>query len=130
MSPEELIDRAREAATRAYAPYSGFRVGAALLTDDGRVFEGVNVENASYAVANCAEATAVGNAITAGVRKISAAAIACIDAKSLDLAYPCGRCRQILSEFDPEMVYVTDGSTEYRQHRFEELLPYRFKLDR
>lgn len=128
MTPEELIDVARAAAPRAYAPYSGFRVGAALLADDGRVFEGVNVENAAYPSANCAEATAVGAAVTAGVRKIEAIAVACIDAKSLDLSYPCGRCRQILSEFDTGSVYVTDGGTVIRRHSFDELLPFRFDL--
>jgi cytidine deaminase len=128
VKPEELVERARSAALRSYAPYSNYRVGAALLADDGRIFEGVNVENASYPVANCAEATAVGNAVTAGVRKIQAIAVACIDSKSLDLSYPCGRCRQILSEFDPEDVYVTDGGSEFRRHSFDELLPFRFSL--
>lgn len=128
MSPEELVELARTAGQRAYAPYSSYRVGAALLADDGRVFEGVNVENASYPVSNCAEATAVGAAVTAGVRKIKAIAVACLDADSLDGSYPCGRCRQILSEFSPETVYVTDGGTEYRTHSFDELLPYRFTL--
>jgi len=128
MTPEELIERAQTAALGAYAPYSSYRVGAALLAEDGRVFEGVNVENASYPVSNCAEATAVGAAITAGVRKIEAIAVACLDAESLDGCYPCGRCRQILSEFNPETVYVTDGKGEFRTHSFAELLPYRFTL--
>lgn len=128
MSPEELVERARAVARQAYAPYSNFRVGAVVLSDDGRVFDGVNVENAAHPSANCAEATAVGSAVTAGVRKLAAVAVACIDAKSIDLAYPCGRCRQILSEFDPEEVYVTDGGAEFRRHSFDELLPFRFRL--
>jgi cytidine deaminase len=128
MNPEELVERARSAAIGAYAPYSNFRVGAAVLAEDGRIFEGVNVENAAFPVSNCAEATAVGNAVTFGVRKIKAIGVACIDAKSLDVAYPCGRCRQILAEFETEDVYVTDGGTKFRHHKFEELLPHRFTL--
>ena len=128
MSPKDLVARARAAAENAYAPYSNFRVGAAVLADDGRVFAGVNVENAAHPAANCAEAIAVGTAVAAGVRKIDAVAVACLDAKSIDLAYPCGRCRQILSEFHPEAVYVSAGEEEFREHAFSELLPYPFNL--
>lgn len=134
MSPKsgratELVEAARKAADNAYAPYSNFRVGAALLTDDGRIFTGANVENAAYPSSNCAEATAVAHAASEGMRKIQEAAVACIDATSLDAAYPCGRCRQILNEFDAEVVYVAIASGDAREHTLAELLPFGFKLD-
>ena len=128
MSPEELIAAARKAAEKAYAPYSGFRVGAAVLADDGTVYTGANVENAAYPSSSCAEATAVAHAASEGMRKIEATAVACIDAASLEGAYPCGRCRQILNEFDTEMVYVTAAGPEFREHTLAELLPHGFKL--
>ena len=128
MSPEELLGLARKAAEKAYVPYSGFRVGAAVLAEDGTVYTGANVENAAYPSSSCAEATAVGHAASEGMRKITATAVACIDADTLEGAYPCGRCRQILSEFDTETVYVTTAAHEYRQHTLAELLPHRFKL--
>jgi cytidine deaminase len=125
---DELVTAAREAALGAYAPYSGFRVGAAVLADDGTVFTGANVENASYPVSSCAEATAVAYAASQGMRRIIATAVACIDADSIEGAYPCGRCRQILSEFDTETVHVTTGAGEVRTHTLVELLPHGFKL--
>ena len=128
MSPEELLSLARKAAEKAYAPYSGFRVGAAVLADDGTVYTGANIENAAYPSSSCAEATAVAHAASEGMRKIKAAAVACIDADSLEGAYPCGRCRQILNEFDTETVYVTTAAPEFRQHTLAELLPHGFKL--
>ncbi|MDP3985015.1 MAG: cytidine deaminase, partial [Acidimicrobiia bacterium] len=102
MSPDQLVALARKAAETAYAPYSGFRVGAAVLASDDRVFTGANVENASYPASSCAEATAVAHAASEGMRKIKAVAVACIDAESVEGAYPCGRCRQILNEFDTD----------------------------
>ncbi|HSL25102.1 MAG TPA: cytidine deaminase [Acidimicrobiia bacterium] len=128
MNHGELLARARLAAENAYAPYSGFRVGAAVLADDGRVFTGANVENAAYPSSNCAEAIAVGHAASEGVRRIEAIAVACIDASSVDDAYPCGRCRQIVNEFGTGTVYVTTSGPEYRRHTLEELLPYAFRL--
>ncbi len=125
---DELVAAAREAALSAYAPYSGFRVGAAVLAEDGTVFTGANVENASYPVSSCAEATAVAHAASQGMRRIIATAVACIDADSIEGAYPCGRCRQILSEFDTEDVYVTTATGEVRTHTLDELLPHGFKL--
>jgi cytidine deaminase len=125
---DELVAAAREAALSAYAPYSGFRVGAAVLADDGRIFTGANVENASYPVSSCAEATAVAHAASRGMRRITATAVACIDADSIEGAYPCGRCRQILNEFETETVYVTTGAGEIRTHTLVELLPHGFKL--
>ena len=128
MSPEELLDHARRAAENAYAPYSRFRVGAAVLAEDGTVYTGANVENAAYPSSSCAEATAVAHAASEGMRKIKATAVACLDAVSLEGSYPCGRCRQILNEFDTEMVYVTGAGSEFREHTLAELLPHGFKL--
>jgi cytidine deaminase len=103
-----LLARAREARAAAYAPYSGFKVGAALLAADGRIFAGVNVENASYGLTTCAERTAVVTAIAEGARGFRAIAVAGPD----DAAScpPCGSCRQILYEIDPSLAVVTSGA--------------------
>ncbi len=126
---ETLVQIARAAAEGAYAPYSNFRVGAVVVGAAGEMFTGANIENASYPVASCAEATAVATAASQGVRKIDTVAVACIDATDVDGAYPCGRCRQIMSEFDTRRILVTAGSgAEIREHTLDQLLPYRFKL--
>ena len=127
-TPDELMALARKAAEKAYAPYSGFRVGASVLADDGSVYTGANVENAAYPSSNCAEATAVAHAASEGMRKIVAAAVACIDADSVEGAYPCGRCRQILNEFATGTVYVTTAGPEFREHTLADLLPHGFKF--
>ena len=99
MTNQELIAKAKEAMTKAYAPYSHFQVGAALLAKDGRVFTGCNVENATYGATICAERTAVTKAVSEGVREFEKIAIV---ASSGDYAAPCGICRQVLFEFMPE----------------------------
>lgn len=125
----DLVALAREAAVNAYAPYSKFRVGAAVLSSDGLTYTGANVENAAYPSSNCAEAIAIARAVSEGVRKVDAVAVACIDAPSLSASYPCGRCRQIMSEFGVDEVHVTAGSgSMVRSHTLEELLPHRFTL--
>lgn len=125
----DLIALAREAALHAYAPYSRFRVGATVLSSDNITYTAANVENAAYPSSNCAEALAVGRAVSDGVRKIEAVAVACIDAPSVAGAYPCGRCRQIMSEFRVDAVHVTAGSgSKVMTHTLDELLPYRFDL--
>jgi cytidine deaminase len=129
MSNEDLIDRAREAASNAYAPYSEFRVGAVVIADDGTEYTGANVENAAYGSAICAEGSAISNAASSGVRKLTTVVVACIDAPSVDDAYPCGNCRQLMNEFGVERVIVTAGAGEVREHNLEDLLPYGFKLD-
>ncbi|HET8657106.1 MAG TPA: cytidine deaminase [Longimicrobiaceae bacterium] len=120
-----LLDRARAARANAYAPYSRFPVGAALLTDDGRVFTGVNVENASYGLATCAERAAVARAVAEGARSFRAVAVA---GPEDDVACPpCGSCRQILHEFGPEMAVVTAGEQgEPRIAALPALLPDAF----
>jgi cytidine deaminase len=94
---EELIGAARKAAENAYAPYSNFRVGAALLCADGSVVTGVNVENRSFGLTNCAERGSIFAALSSGKRAFSAIAVCCIDADYP--VPPCGACRQVLSEF-------------------------------
>ena len=129
MDKDQLVERAREAAELAYVPYSNFRVGAVVVADNGEVFTGANVENAAYPSSSCAEATAVNTAVASGVRKIDTVAVACVDAADTDGAYPCGRCRQIMSEFDVDRVIVTAGEgSEVREHTLDELLPHRFDL--
>lgn len=123
----ELLAQAREAMERAYAPYSGFRVGAALEADDGRVFLGCNVENASYPVGMCAERVALGHAVASGARSFRRVAVASSGERP---ASPCGMCRQALSEFgvDLEVVSATaDGAIE--RWTLSELLPADFRLN-
>ena len=129
MNREELVAAARAAAENAYSPYSHFRVGAVVVAADGRTFSGANIENAAYPTSNCAEATAIHTAVAAGVRKIDTLAVTCIDATDVLGAYPCGRCRQIMSEFGVERVIVAAGEgSEIREHTLDELLPFRFTL--
>ncbi len=129
MNNEELAAGARAAAEKAYAPYSNFRVGVVVVTSDGEVFTGANVENAAYPASSCAEDTAITTAAAQGARKIEVVAVACIDAIDVEGSYPCGRCRQVMSEFDVEKVIVTSGEgSEIREHTLDELLPHRFHL--
>lgn len=126
---DALAALARRVAVEAYAPYSGFRVGAVAVGPSGETFTGANVENAAYPVSSCAEATAINYAVSQGLRTIETVAVACIDAEDVDGAYPCGRCRQIMSEFDVKRVIVTAGDgSEVREHTLDELLPHRFDL--
>jgi cytidine deaminase len=119
-----LLAEAREASRRAYAPYSGFHVGAAVLADDGRVFTGANIENASYGLTSCAERNAIFAAVFAGVRSIAAVAIHTPTAAPVS---PCGACRQVIHEFGADVVVVSccDGDAE-RRWTIGELLPGAF----
>jgi len=92
------------------------------------VFSSANIENASYPVSQCAEANVVNYAVSQGHRRLPIVAVACIDAGTVDDAYPCGRCRQIMSEFGVETIHVTTASGEVRTHTLDELLPHRFTL--
>ena len=124
MNNDVLLQYAAKARRYAYAPYSGFQVGAALLTPTGEVFTGCNVENASYGLSQCAERAAVARAIAAGERRFAALAIASSGAAA---ALPCGACRQVLREFTQELWVVAEGRSASRQRAtLAELLPRAF----
>ena len=127
-SLDDLLAAARIASRSAYCPYSKFRVGAAVLAG-GRVYTGANVENASYGLTICAERTAAFAAVVAGAGRITAVAVACVDAPEgspPSLLMPCGACRQVLAEFaDASTPVVVDRAGVYR---LDELLPLAFRL--
>ena len=116
---EELIAAAWQARDKAYAPYSSFQVGAALLASNGQVFPGCNVENISYGLTNCAERVAIGTAVAAGVQNFDKLVVVADTAEPIS---PCGACRQVLAEFGVKTVVLanTAGSIEFS---LEELLP-------
>ena len=129
MEKTELVRLALEARTHSYAPYSKFRVGAALLTTDGAVYQGANAENASYGATICAERAAAMKAVYDGRRRFAAIAVAGFtDGGERGWAHPCGICRQFLREFAaPGMkIYVAKTETELREYTLEELLPESF----
>lgn len=121
-----MKNRALDNLLKAYAPYSKFSVGAALLTTDGEIFDGVNVENASYGLTICAERSAVVNAVAAGKHDFKAIAVACGNG---DFCTPCGACRQVLAEFSPDMdVIMVNSEGETKTVSLAELLPNNFSL--
>ncbi|MBR4207665.1 MAG: cytidine deaminase [Lachnospiraceae bacterium] len=129
---DELIKKALDMRVFSYAPYSDYQVGAALLTAGGRIYTGCNVENASYGAANCAERTAVFKAVSEGMLRFKAIAIAGGSGSKMGMAYPCGICRQVLREFsDPSelKIYVASSLSEYMEYTLEELLPESFGPD-
>ena len=129
VTEEDLIDAARAVKENSYSPYSGFPVGAAVLMDDGQVFTGTNIENASYGLTCCAERVALFSARTATTAKITGLAIS-IGREGDELPktslVPCGACRQVMAEFlDPQTPVYVDGN---RTFTMDELLPHAFKL--
>lgn len=123
MKTDELIELAIEAKEMAYVPYSGFHVGAAVETDDGRVFKGCNIEIASYSPTICAERTAIFKAISEGAKEIKKIAIV----GDTKYTFPCGVCRQVLREFGKNStVIIANSSVEYKEYTLEELLPHGF----
>lgn len=126
MTDRELIDISVKAQENSYSPYSNFRVGAALLCDDGSVYTGCNIENATYGATNCAERTAVFKAVSEGKRSFKAIAIT---SSGGGLTFPCGICRQVLGEFSPEItVLLQDNDGSIKSFALNELLPHCFKL--
>ncbi len=125
MTDKELFRMAVEASENAYAPFSNFHVGAALLTEDGKVFTGVNIENSSYGATICAERTAMVKAISEGARDFQSIAIAGNGGTS----WPCGICRQFMYEFCPEIRVISgENEDELQVYTLKELLPEGFKL--
>lgn len=119
---EELIEKAREAKKFAYVPHSNFPVGAALLTEDGHIFTGCNVESASFGATNCAERVAIQKAVSEGYKSFTHLAVVGQE----DYTFPCGICRQVIMEFGPEAKIIVAGKDNYIVYEAEDLLPHAF----
>ena len=120
-----LVEAAKKARSKAYSPYSGVKIGAAVLTSAGKIFSGANIENASYGLACCAERVAIFKAISAGHGEIMAIAVV---GKSEDFTKPCGACRQVMVEFNPKMKVLRRGLDGFaKDGTAGSLLPEHFK---
>jgi len=131
VKPEQLATLAKEAMTRAYVPYSGFKVGAALLCSDGTIYQGCNIENAAYGPSNCAERTAFFKAVYDGQRDFKAIAVCGgNDGVITGTCSPCGICRQVMREFCKEdfIIYMVGAEDHIEAYTLEELLPHSFSL--
>ena len=130
MRDEELMQQAVEARQLSYSPYSNFKVGAALLCKDGKVFLGANVENSSYPLCMCAERNALYNAMMNGYKKSDFVALAIV-ADTDDACSPCGACRQVISELFPEegKIYLANLKGAFKETNIKELLPFAFSGD-
>lgn len=126
MTNEELIQEAKKAMAFAYVPYSHFRVGAALLTKSGKVYTGCNIENASFGATNCAERTAIFKAVSEGETEFER--IAVVSSEPI-MTYPCGICRQVMTEFMPEGDVVFEDGMKIQVIPMTQILPYRFELE-
>ncbi|MDD3364421.1 MAG: cytidine deaminase [Syntrophomonas sp.] len=127
MNLVDLVAMARQAQKKAYAPYSGFKVGAALLTDEGHIYTGANVENTSYGLTVCAERIAVFKAVNAGESRFQSIAIV---GSGLDYIYPCGACLQVLAEFSMNIkIIAVNENDDFREYYLGEMLPQVFSLD-
>lgn len=123
MRTKELIREAIKAKENAYVPYSKFKVGAALLTEDGKIYSGCNIENAAYTPSVCAERTAIFKAVSEGAKEIKAIAIVA----GSNMSYPCGVCRQVIREFgENAIIIVATSEEEYKEYTLNDLLPYSF----
>lgn len=128
MKKEDIIQLAKEARENAYVPYSNFKVGAAVVTKEGKIYKGANIENASYGLTNCAERTAIFKAVSEGDRNLDSIAII---ADTDGPVSPCGACRQVMVEFfDPKAkVFLANLKGEVEETTVEELLPGAFKQE-
>lgn len=129
MEYEELIKAALKAREFAYVPYSNFKVGAAIITEDDKIYTGCNIENASYGATNCAERTAIFKAVSEGHKKIKAIAVVGSDTR---YTYPCGICRQVINEFAENSkvpVIIAVNENEYIVKSIEEILPGAFSIE-
>lgn len=123
MDTDELLDIAASQLNNSYAPYSNFNVAAAVMTLDGEVYTGVNVENVSYGLSMCAERIAIYNAISNGANDVVAIAV-CHEGE--DMPYPCGACLQVLKEFNTSMTVIVSNGTSTEEYDLNELLPKGF----
>jgi cytidine deaminase len=124
---ERLLRSARKAMNNAYAPFSKFRVGSAILTSTGEIFSGCNVENSSYGMTNCAERTAIFSAVAKDGPKLEVVAVAVVNDHGVPCS-PCGACRQVIYEFGPNAVILYQGEKGEKQSLITELLPEGFRL--
>jgi cytidine deaminase len=124
---QRLLQAARKAMKHAYAPYSQFKVGAAMLTSKGKVFSGCNVENASYGLSNCAERTAIFAAIAESGPGLDIRAIAVVNDQGVPCS-PCGACRQVIYEFGPDATVYFQSSKGWKESHITQLLPEGFRL--
>jgi len=126
MNIKELIKAAKDASTHSYSPYSKYKVGAALLTKDGKIYTGTNVENASFPAGMCAERVALFDAVKDGEKEFEAIAIY---AEGDNFPFPCGICRQVISEFTKDLqIIIAKSEDEYVIKNISELLPDTFKF--
>ena len=125
MTDKELMEIAKKAFKNSYSPYSNFKVGAALLTKDGNLYTGCNIENASYGATICAERTAIFKAVSEGERTFEKIAVAAIDGTT---AFPCGICLQVMNEFMPDVKVILENDGEIITYPLKELLPHGFVL--
>lgn len=121
-----LLEQAEEARKKSYSPYSRYPVGAAILSEDGTVYRGCNMENVSYPASLCAERNAIGSAIADGKRRFSAIAII---GSHEDYTMPCGICRQVMAEFHVPLIICGKSPDDYRSYTLEELFPSSFKAE-
>ncbi len=124
---DQLVQAAQKAMQNAYAPFSHFKVGAAILTSKGDIFAGCNVENSSYGMTNCAERTAIFSAVAAKGPDLEIVAVAVTNAQNVPCS-PCGACRQVIFEFGPEAVIFYQGDKGDKESHITELLPEGFRL--
>src|SRR6056297_97763 len=123
MDIKKLVKKAIQAKEMAYVPYSKFKVGAALLTDDDKIYTGCNIESASYTPTNCAERTAIFKAVSEGDKDFKAIAIT----GDSEYTFPCGVCRQVMREFSHDLtIYIVKNENEYKEFTLKELLPHSF----
>jgi len=130
LSPQQrvqLLQAARKVMKQAHAPYSHFKVGAAILTAKGAIFSGCNVENASYGMTNCAERTAIFTAVAQSGPKLNIRAVAVVNDQKVPCS-PCGACRQVIYEFGPDAIIVFQGAKGWKESHITELLPEGFRL--
>ncbi len=122
MTSKELIQMAEEAREMAYAPYSEFKVGAAVLFENGKVFTGCNIESSSYGATCCAERVAIYKGVSEGYKNVKMIAVV----GSKDMTYPCGICRQVIAEFCDDCKIIIAYGDESKEYKLENLLPHAF----